>query len=255
MRTSNWAITESVEGNYLRACREASLSELEFARFKKNSSYQVILEHLSREDGEYYLSCIGDSEILSSNLKAFSENDLYGGADVQEYAGVSLSPSTIKYIKNSLDILSLVGEGVHLGRIVEIGGGYGGLAKTLSVVLDFDEYISIDQPEANLLSEKYISKFPELSAKFKTHSCYEYPKIDVVDLVISNYALSELDLESQYEYCDNIIVNSKFIYVTYNLIIADHIKSLQQRIGESYLWEIEPERDHGNKILYGKRNG
>ena len=40
---------------------------------------------------------------------------------------------------------TLLGE-APISRVVEVGDGYGGLCKTLSVVCDFDEYILVDLP-------------------------------------------------------------------------------------------------------------
>ena len=54
-----------------------------------------------------------------------------------------------------------------ISRIVEVGGGYGGLCKVLSTVCEFDEYILIDLPEVSALQRKYIDQFPDIKDKVK----------------------------------------------------------------------------------------
>ena len=41
-----------------------------------------------------------------------------------------------------------------VSKIVEVGGGYGGLCRVLSKVCEFDEYILIDLPEVSAFTEK-----------------------------------------------------------------------------------------------------
>jgi putative sugar O-methyltransferase len=61
-------------------------------------------------------------------------------------------------------MVTLIGD-APISRVVEVGGGYGGLCKTLSVVCDFDEYILVDLPEAVAVQEKYLKNFPETLCK------------------------------------------------------------------------------------------
>ena len=87
-------------------------------------------------------------------------------------------------------------------RIVEIGGGYGGLCKTISCLCDFEEYHIYDIEPAAKLQEKYLSKF-DITGKIINHSTIE--KLEDIDLVVSNYAYSELNEELQSSYYENII--------------------------------------------------
>ena len=45
----------------------------------------------------------------------------------------TMSPTTIRYIKNVSDIINAFGTGMK--SIVEVGGGYGGLCKVMSSLL------------------------------------------------------------------------------------------------------------------------
>ena len=48
--------------------------------------------------------------------------------------------------------------GNKIKNIVEIGGGYGGLATVLYPFIEYESYLLIDLYEANLLSKRYAKK-------------------------------------------------------------------------------------------------
>ena len=166
-----------------------------------------------------------------------------------------ISPTTIRYIKNTFDIVDYF-DCNNIKNIVEIGGGYGGLCKTISSIIDFENYIIFDLEEVNLLVEKYISKFPNISDKVKTFTLQELDEIDGIDLLISNYAFSEISLDIQDEYYEKVIKNSKYIYMIFNQISEKNMK-FSDFIGRltndgfdvEYYCEHE-ESKNCNKILY-----
>ena len=127
-------------------------------------------------------------ELNDEMIDEFKDNDDLGGANRVDYGEPfgKVSPSTLRYVRNALDISYFFGEG-ELNKIVEIGGGYGGLCKTISCLCDFDEYHLYDIEPASKLQEKYLSKF---GIKAVHHSVPEETKD--IDLLISNYAYSEL---------------------------------------------------------------
>ena len=76
-----------------------------------------------------------------------------------------ISPSTLRYIQNALDISYFYGEG-DLNKIVEIGGGYGGLCKTINCLCDFGEYHIYDMEPASVASlAKVVPKIPHPTIK------------------------------------------------------------------------------------------
>ena len=206
---------------YVDVCSQAAVDDDVFAKFKSIEAYTNVLEHVSKDQGIWYLETILEmTNDLNANLEEFKENDKYGNpAILGDYPEIGvISPTTLRYIKNTFDMASLVGE-TPLSRIVEVGGGYGGLCKTLSVVCDFDEYILIDLPEVIKLQDRYLSNFPDLHKKCIFVPCTETKEIKDVDLFISNYALSECDDETQAMYFDKLIANSKFAYLVYLSLI------------------------------------
>ena len=165
------------------------------------------------------------NSLTIEQLKEFRENDLYGNPELYEYEFFgNMSPNTIRYIKNTLDIFNFVSN-KDIKNIVEIGGGYGGLCKTMNVIFDYDNYILLDLPEANKLSKKYTDKFSKLNGKVSQLSLDELDEIENIDLVISNYAFSECSHSAQMKYYDDVISNSKYFYMVYNNITGGNMNS------------------------------
>ena len=197
---------------YTEICAEAVEDDDIFKKFKQDSRYTAILEHVPVEQGEEYIETILQYELDEDIINSFKENDSIGGANLVEYDEPfgRISPSTLRYIQNALDISYFFGEG-ELNKIVEIGGGYGGLCKTISCLCDFDEYHLYDIEPASKLQEKYLSKF---GIKAVHHSVPEETKD--IDLLISNYAYSELGEKLQDLYYNNVIKNAKKVYMILN---------------------------------------
>lgn len=254
----SWEISNDI-GQYLYACKLAATDDSFFSRFKQDGRYRQILEHVSLDEATQYLKEISasNSEILK-HLGKFKENDKYGSPDLYEFENLGkLSPTTVRYIKNTFDIVKQF-DSSSIKNIVEIGGGYGGLCKTLSAVIDFENYILFDLEEANLLSKKYISKFDSIKDKVQAFTLDELSEIDGIDLVISNYAFSEVSLDIQNNYYDNIIKKSQNIYMVFNQISNSNMK-FQHFIDKltSDGFEVEyscehEESENCNKIVYAK---
>ena len=257
MNNKKWEGWNSPDDNnqlYVDVCYQASVDDDVFSKFKSIQAYKNVLEHVSTDQGRYYLSIIEQmTDSLGENLEAFKENDKYGQPMLGNFPAIgSISPTTLRYIKNTFDMASLVKE-TPISKIVEVGGGYGGLCKTLSVVCDFDEYVLIDLPEVVKLQDKYLSNFPDLYKKCVFVPCTESKEIKDIDLFISNYALSECDDETQTMYFDDLISNSKFAYLVYNVVnfreykLENFIKKLEE------IFTVTTSEDLENIVLYSKK--
>lgn len=243
-----------VVNNYEGVCLEASKNDDVFNNFKSIQDYTNVLEHCTKDQGVYYINQIEklSKESFISNLDKLKENDLYGNPVVYNYPEYGkFSPTTLRYIKNCFEMASLVGE-TEISKVVEIGGGYGGLCKTLDSLCEFDSYINIDLPNVSLLQERYIKNFPDLYKKCIFTPCNECVKIENVDLFISNYAFSECDWETQMDYYDKIISQSKFIYVVYNTVVYQNynLKQFINKVQKNF--SISTHLDLENMVIMGK---
>jgi len=249
-----WEAEAKYANEYLDDCRRAVTDDSIFAKFKSLPGYKNILEHVSPRQGGEYLQMVLElsEEALYQHLKQFKENDSIGSPDTFAYPETgTISPTTIRYIKNVFEMSTLLKDS-PVSRIVEVGGGYGGLCKTLSVVCDFDEYILVDLPEAVAVQEKYLKNFPELYAKCKFVSCDDVEEVKDVDLFISNYALSECDYDTQVNYYDKLVSDSKFAYIIYNLVNFNDFYYNKFTKTMSERFQLTTHKDYENTVILAK---
>lgn len=219
------AAEDDVLSQYISACSEASKDDDQFSNFRKNEGYRTILEGAPKLFSDYYVQKIDQhlrKDLFYNNLDKFKQNDLIGNPDVYEEENIgSISPSTLKFSFNAIDIISFIeqqGDLSNIKNIVEIGGGYGGLCLLLSNFIEFESYTLVDLPEACKLAEKYLSNFESLKGRVNFIPCN---KLDTVteesfDLTIAINSLSECNIETQLEYFDKFVSKSNFAYVVRN---------------------------------------
>lgn len=254
-----WSIKKENATAYAEACLEVDVDN-----FRKDDGYRKILEGGGLDVFNYFLGAIRDHDLSDqffSNLEYFRANDQYGNPDLYNDNEIGkFSPTTLKYALNVLNILEAF-EKDKIKRVVEIGGGYGGMAVILSHFLDLESYTLVDLPECNILTEKYLNKFDSLNGVFKTVNCHESSDEDFsgTDLVIAINSLSECNRDVQLKYFRDIISNSRYSYVVRNIdkqsCLEDHQQGLNllpdnflfddtQRVEETY---------SSNRIVYIKR--
>lgn len=212
----NWYSPPSeVKDKYVSVCKEF-MDDAKFKNFRRNPDYQIILEgnNLGMAVASMFsFEKTNGLEFLKENTKKFKRNDTVGNPKLIK--GYKLSPSTLRYANVAWNIKNLLKD-FKPKRIIEIGAGYGGLCRILSSLYDFDEYTIVDLPEAEKLTEKYLSYFPELKGKINFEVKGEY------DLFIADASLAECNFQTQMDYA-NIANTCKFAYVLYNTL---HIREI-----------------------------
>lgn len=212
--------------NYIKKCRLFSSDDVAFNNFRRDADYTRILEGNACEIGNILMSRIfpeynDDLSFIKDNLVKFKENDIYGSPFICNYEFFGdICPCTLIYIYNTLEIKRLVGNS-NIKKIVEIGGGFGALCKTLSVLYNFEEYILIDLPDVISLCKKYLDHFPDIKSKITYITTKEFENVDEikdVDLFIASASLAECNREIQSKYINKILKNSKFGYIIYNTL-------------------------------------
>ncbi|MFL2718251.1 MAG: putative sugar O-methyltransferase [Gammaproteobacteria bacterium] len=206
------------DGNhyYLEAVIKATNNRQAFRKFKKDPAYNDILEHASYEEALESLEIIeNQTPQLLENINDFRINDAVGGARCEEFNDLGMiSPSTIRYLKIASDIISLfqntVGE-----NIVEIGTGYGGQYLILDRAINFSNYTLMDLNEVLELNVKYLENFV-LNSSYTCSTLNQLSSEHHFDLVISNFAFSELSRDLQIKYVDKVLSRSKRGYLLMN---------------------------------------
>ncbi len=199
---------------YLLLCEEAILNDNTFNNFKTFPQYKDVLEHVTKEQGQLYYDFVSDNyQENIEKLQLCSINDEQGNPTKEKYSFGKWSPSTLRYFKVSLDINHLFGDTSKM-NILEIGGGYGGQCMIHSSLFNFKSWTIIDLPEVIKLQEKYLKEIDNV----KFISCYDIDAIEDYDLVISNYAFSEVTRKYQDFYIDSFMNKNEKIYMTLNFI-------------------------------------
>lgn len=148
----------------------------------------------------------------------FRENDILGNPVVYDYGKYGIfSPTTLRYIKVAGDLRERFGDLSQM-HIVEIGGGYGGQCKIISDMCGFASYTIIDLEGCIALAKKYLELLNVENVYFIKNT--DIKNRQKYDLIISNYAFSEIHKREQEEYIKCIIKNSKNGYMIMNFIAS-----------------------------------
>lgn len=248
----SWTLQDSAVVPYLSACRAAAQGSDFFRGFKSHPAYRHVLEHVSYEEGQQYLD---EVEIdYKDKLDEIKENDALGTPVTCSYNGVgTISPTTVRYLKNTSDIVNKFG--TSFDSIVEIGGGYGGLCKVMSSFVEFENYLLIDLEECNMLSRKYLSNFDLPTMSYQAEEIVDVE--DNFDLLVSNYALSECNRETQMMYIERFVKKSDKFYLMHNNFHADNGNMSYEEFIDvmSDTHDIEYYGEHGveenPKVMFG----
>jgi hypothetical protein len=233
---------------YRDACLRAATDDAAFVTFRRHSALTPIWENLTVELAQMFLSRLGpfnwDSIV----------NDQFGSPFVYDFAVIQrrVSPTTVRHVYTYQQLVRYF-DLDSINYIAEIGGGYGGLAAVLLSQKQIS-YRIYDLPETLALANKFVGACGYSLAQFQPKSA---------DLVISNYAFSELTRETQEFYFANVIATAKAVYMVYNHIshifgvdswdveyLADRLKQI------GFTVEIRPEYPltyTDNKVLIAKR--
>lgn len=191
-------------------------SKKRLSDFRRKYDYREILEHVTYTQGKSYLEQIQEYspqnyiELIEKN----KANDLFGNPYEYQYPGVGrVSPTTLRYISTAIDIF----ETIRLNKesvVAEIGVGYGGQAAILERMYGIRNYSAFDLPSVIQLSNLYLNG---VNSKLKfTSSGFSSDKNTTWDVVISNYAFSELHRDLQLSYIEHVIAKSKSGYMIMN---------------------------------------
>jgi putative sugar O-methyltransferase len=237
---------------YPRFALAAAENDLKFTNFRRSSEMISILEHVSEQQGEMYLSHIVSNNYYSkSQIQDMCFENVGDPIKVKYEVIGEANPTTLRYIKVMGDLEKYFGDISNL-IVTEIGIGYGGQARIITSQHMPKEYNLVDLDEVLKLGEKFL----KLCTSYKYFKYISGNKIEELhsDLLISNYAFSELTRSVQDEYLNKVIKNSKRGYVTYNHINPDYFNSYSihefaEKIPNSRIIEEVPLTHPDNKIV------
>jgi hypothetical protein len=214
----------SDDGEFPRFCELAQDDVDVFARFRRSAIYMTILEHVTREEGGVYLRELLADPWMFDRLRPLLGSHDVGGPRVYHYPGIgTASPTTLRYIKVAADLHRLFGNLEGL-RVAEIGVGYGGQARALTTAWALGRYELYDLPPILGLARRFLDAAGVDASSFGFHDGRSPEPVES-DLVISNYALSEVRREVQDAYLENVVLRAPRGYLTYNHISPPELRS------------------------------
>ena len=200
--------------------KKAILDEKSFHNFKRNPSYCNILEHVSAEQGQKYLDILRSrsDDLFEKALDSVFVTDRIGNPRKYKYNGVDvkLSPSSLRYVKVASDLFHLFGSTFE--NVVEIGCGYGGQCHVNDSLLNIKHATLFDIAIVNSLIRKYLN-YTVMNGAYEVTTLNERLPCSY-DLVISNYAFSELPMFVQQVYIRKVLANCARGYLTMNTGIS-----------------------------------
>ncbi len=235
--------------DYIDVCKLAYEDDKTFNKFKSIGEYRLVLEHSSKKIGLDHLNNIKkDNPYLLEHIDKFIKNDSIGEPVVYDYDELGkISPSTLYYVGVLSNLINIFSSLNNL-NIVEIGGGYGGQCKIIYDYFTPKSYRIFDLKEVTLLQKKYLSHFGLNDILFSSNLDNDFYNID---LVISNYAISEMTNKYQHRYYNNVISNSTNGYITSNVKELAFFDKLNHKFKVNRMNDVESEKS-SNYILYWK---
>lgn len=254
MLLDGWLAPQDASEIYLEWCKKYLEDDDAFKIFKANQDYFKTFD-VDPDHGGIYKKMVEeqfefDRDEYNELLERFKENDSFGSPKTYDYNGHQFSPPTLRYIKDSFFIKANLGDKL-INRILEVGAGYGGLCKTLDVILDFNEYYFVDLALAVKVQQKYLHQFECLNDKklvFIPTTVDE--KVEDIDLFISNYSLSECNFDIQMKYYDQYISQSKYVHIIYNYYTGDFNKFVDKLRTD---FKVTITNDFNNKLIFARR--
>lgn len=219
--------SDTIYAEYVSFLKNTEQDDSLFLNFKRDKNFMEILEHVGESVGNVYQE-LSKNE-FNANSSDYNDiidlNDSIGNPVKYAFYGKEMSPTNLRYIYHALLIKSKCDKWFTKKKIkiVEIGGGYGGLCLFIKKIFkDYDvEYTIVDLPEPGILQKKYLSAVNQSSTRVV--SCFDIDTLanEKFDLVISNYCISEISEENKNQYFEKIIVNCDKKFFVWNYLTIE----------------------------------
>ncbi len=251
------SITDSaLMPSYSTMCGMAASDDSTFVEFRKYSVLVQAFDHVSYAQGLGYLSEIKTfGEWKPRYTKVIEEIDAVGNPNKYKFSNFgTFSPTLLRYLKVFLEIESLIAP-LKDKSIAEIGVGFGGQASLIDKLSPTSNYIFYDIPPVLELTKKFVTSLGmQGNLEFRDG---RVPESCSVDVVISNYAFSEIAKPIQTTYLNNVILKSKSGYITWNNLSANQLggyllADLIRLIPNSQIFPEKPYTYDGNVIIVWK---
>lgn len=256
-KTRGQGSSVSDNNRYTRVAERAAERRLPFHFFRSHPAYTYVLDHVPPDLGTRYLVALEDQQSdLDEWIRCLDGFSSVGSPATYNFKKRGrVAPTIFRYLKVASDLNHFFGPLEKL-RISEIGVGWGGQAWALHNTSGARSFVMYDLEPVNLLVRKMLSKVKNMSAELEfVDGLSDFPP-KASDLVISNYAFSELNRANQERYLNRVLLQSPRGYITWNDMSEDGytVTELQNSIPGLHIVDEAPSSAEGNKILvWGQR--
>jgi hypothetical protein len=200
--------------HYPEFCRRAADDARVFAGFRRNEVYMSILG-LDASWGPTYFDAIPPESPAARLIPDVAARDDLIGDPIRVTlpGGEMVAPTTMRYLKVGDDLGRLFGS-LEGWDVCEIGVGYGGQCRVLDALWPLRSYTLVDLRPVLSLADRFLSHFP-LHCELRLRTMNELA-VRGYDLLISNYAFSELAGHIQQAYVHKAIASTPRGYVLFN---------------------------------------
>ena len=230
-------------------------SDFIFNNFRSLNDYKgTVLCGSEKSDILYEFLLQNASLSTKKHFKDFQTLDTVGSPDKKNYSELkNISATTLRYIIFSNHILKLFNLN-NSSHIVEIGGGFGGQAVLTNKLSQLSGYTIYDLPSVTELQRKFVGFFRSSDSLVKWKDGTK-PTLSRGDLIISNYAFSELTRPMQEVYIERVIANYPMGYITWNDLSERKLGGLSvmdfcNLIPNVTVIDENPSTSKNNKILF-----
>lgn len=248
------SITDSNSyAGYAFFCQEVSMDENLFKVFRSDPLYKDVLEHVPHYLGVEYARRLKGTVSVQRLRNRIKLIDQEGSPWRFRYRSIGLaSPTTLRYMYLAKLMQSLISPN-QVRSVCEIGCGFGGQSLALVDFYNISEYTFVDLPSVLDLTKRYIqgSKTSFVS-NFNSHEEQNRKKFD---LLVSNYAFSELTREYQDKYMREYVMNASSGFILWNPLSVQYLDGyslpeLLSKIPGALSIPEDPSSFEGNCVIY-----
>lgn len=260
-----------VRSDYLdwhKACQNAAANT---DNFRATPEFQYIVEGTRLRCGRYHLKKIIKNPHFISVVNDLDKMDLFGlsfrnngykkvvsfkliDSDDKKTKTYQLTPTALRYARNSLNLIKLFGEKIlNSINVYEVGGGYGGDLKTFDCIttklgIPINSWNIYD-----LETSEDLLKQSCKNVKTKVNYIFNYPNSPIStnskNLFFSCGAISEMNGKTLHSYLENVVLQCEYGYILANFdshskpydgISTDDFISYLKKNGKQNVQEICP---------------
>lgn len=238
---------------YASFCSSASTDMSIFQTFRSSFIYKDVLEHVPHRVGIKYATSLRKSKNFNLLIQSSKLIDNFGNPWRFNYKNIGLcSPTTLRYLFFA-DKITVLFPNRSFSRVCEIGCGFGGQILALSSVIKFNHVTFVDLQPVLTLTQKFATECNvTYSIELKSP---QSSRQEQHDLLISNYAFSELTREFQDKYLDLYVKGSKHGFMMWNPLSYEKfdgysLEQILEKIPNSHTEKEIPTTFPDNYLIY-----